>query len=232
MSLELMRSYYLEKMGIQTWELRHPPVLVDTPLSPDINDVGDESTIPDLADWEQLAAGVDQCRRCSLGGLRQRALVGSGAQQADCLIIGEAPNQEEEQQGYPFAGEVGSLLNEILFSMGWNRDAVYLTNIVKCSPGAGHDLDNEMIDCCRPYLERQIELLNPKVILLLGRVAAQSVLNSAAEMSQLRSKVHKLTLGKQAFSVVVSYHPNYLLHKPSQKRLVWQDLLLLQQQLN
>ena len=229
---ENQRLYYLQKMGIQSWLLKdQKPSNDQAILSAGLIDVVPDLVDPDLSDWDKFVSSVEQCNRCKLGITRQAVVSGAGAQDADCLIIGEAPNDEEGQQGIPFVGDTGHLLNEMLFSVGLNRDNVYFTNIIKCCSAQGEGLDKESLTACRLYLNRQIEMIQPRIILLLGRVAAHTLLECSDEMSELRGKVHNFILNDQNFSVIVSYHPAYYLRKPSQKRLAWQDLSVLKQQL-
>lgn len=229
------RLYYLQKMGIQTWAYKQPVVSPDLASSLEVKTIDalvSDTGVEAIYDWDGLGLAISNCQRCAQSSERQNALIGYGAQQAECLVISEAPNLEEDKEGRPFVGEAGVLLTAMLKSIGVIQEQVYLTNIVKCKPNENQKLDQACIDNCQSYLHQQISLINPKLILLLGRVAAHALLNCNSDMSELRGRVHEFSLGDKVFPVVVSYHPAYLLRKPSQKKLVWDDMLLLQEQIN
>jgi uracil-DNA glycosylase len=174
------------------------------------------------ASWEQLAESVRTCTRCELHGTRTQTVFGVGNHQAEWMIIGEAPGADEDRQGEPFVGRAGQLLNSMLKAMGFPREQVYIANILKCRPPGNRDPRPEEAACCAPYLARQIELVNPRVILCVGRIAAQNLLNTDTPIGKLRGQVHRL--GAQQRPVVVTYHPAYLLRSPGEKRKAWQDL--------
>jgi DNA polymerase len=147
---------------------------------------------------------------------------GVGNQHADWMIIGEAPGAQEDQQGEPFVGRAGMLLNEILFSLGLQRESVFIANILKCRPPNNRDpLANE-VEACGDYLKQQVEHVAPRIILALGRIAAQNLLQTTESIGRLRGKVHHY----QTIPVIVLYHPAYLLRSPLEKRKVLQDLML------
>ncbi len=174
------------------------------------------------ASWEQLAESVRTCTRCELHSTRTQTVFGVGNHQAEWMIIGEAPGADEDRQGEPFVGRAGQLLNSMLKAMGFPREQVYIANILKCRPPGNRDPKPEEAACCAPYLARQIELVNPRVILCVGRIAAQNLLNTDTPIGKLRGQVHRL--GAQQRPVVVTYHPAYLLRSPGEKRKAWQDL--------
>jgi DNA polymerase len=147
---------------------------------------------------------------------------GVGNSAADWMIIGEAPGAEEDRRGEPFVGRAGKLLDEMLLAVGQRRRDVFIANILKCRPPNNRDPSAEESASCRPYLQRQIELVQPKIILAVGRIAAQQLLQSDAPVGRLRGKVHDL----DRIPLVVTYHPAYLLRSPSQKRKSWDDLCL------
>jgi uracil-DNA glycosylase family 4 len=157
-----------------------------------------------------------------LHATRKQAVFGVGNQQADWLIIGEAPGAEEDRQGEPFVGRAGQLLNAMLKAIGLKREQVYIANILKCRPPNNRDPRPEEAACCSPYLQRQIELIQPRLILALGRIAAQRLLQTNTSLARLRGKVH--TLESTQSPVIVTYHPAYLLRSPAEKRKAWQDL--------
>jgi DNA polymerase len=149
------------------------------------------------------------------------------------MVIGEAPGADEDKQGEPFVGRAGLLLNEMLFAAGYQRADVFIANILKCRPPANCDPSAEEIACCQPYLKQQIELIQPKLILAVGRIAAHGLLQTTTQLGRLRATVH--SYGETKIPLVVTYHPAYLLRSPLEKRKVWEDLQfaqsLLKQQL-
>ncbi len=189
----------------------------------DIPSSSDEQNHDVLAlGWQQLAERVSQCQACGLAASRTQTVFGIGNQQADVLVIGEAPGQEEDRQGEPFVGRAGQLLDAMLVATGMNRQQVYIANMLKCRPPNNRDPEPTEVQACNAYLQRQIQLLNPKVILVVGRIAAQALLNTEQTIGRLRGRVH--TLAESQTPVVVTYHPAYLLRQPSQKEKSWQDL--------
>jgi uracil-DNA glycosylase family 4 len=143
------------------------------------------------------------------------------------MIVGEAPGQEEDRRGEPFVGRAGKLLDEMLLAVGLDRSTVFIANILKCRPPNNRDPSNDEAEACRAYLDRQIELVSPRIILAVGRIAAQRLLHSDAPVGRMRGRAHYLDGG--ALPVVVTYHPAYLLRSPAQKRKSWEDLLLARQ---
>jgi DNA polymerase len=178
-------------------------------------------------DWTALEARVSTCERCDLHATRQRTVFGSGDRSADWMVIGEAPGADEDRQGEPFVGRAGKLLTAMLQAVAYRRDQVYITNILKCRPPGNRDPLPDEVACCRGYLERQIELVNPKLILAVGRIAAHNLLGTDAPIGQLRGSVHRF--GKDRIPLVVIYHPAYLLRSPLEKRKAWEDLKLARQ---
>jgi uracil-DNA glycosylase len=205
-----------------------PAAWDDSPL------VTDPATLPSAAeialmDWPQLQAAVSNCRGCDLCQKRNQTVFGSGDRQAKWLFVGEGPGRTEDQQGAPFVGLAGKLLDAMLSAMDLKRDAnVYLSNIVKCRSTDAHGVDHaptpQQIALCTPYLERQIALLQPTVIVALGKTAAQALLgcDPGTSLSSLRGKLYQV----QQCPTVVTYHPAYLLRNPIAKREVWDDLCL------
>ncbi len=149
-------------------------------------------------------------------------MFGVGDTQAKWLIIGEAPGADEDREGEPFVGRAGRLLNAMLHSIGLERPAVYIANILKCRPPANRDPSEAEAAQCLPYLESQIALLRPRIILVVGRIAAHSLLRTDAALGRLRQKVHEFGAGR--IPLVVTYHPAYLLRTPGEKRKAWEDL--------
>jgi DNA polymerase len=175
-------------------------------------------------DWGALEQAVASCVECPLHRSRTQTVFGVGNRQAEWMVIGEAPGADEDRQGEPFVGKAGQLLNEMLRAAGFNRDDVYIANILKCRPPNNRDPEPREVEACSRYLNRQIELVAPRLILTVGRIAAQNLLQMDQPVGQLRGTVHRF--GDRNIPVVVTYHPAYLLRSPSQKRKAWADLLL------
>jgi uracil-DNA glycosylase family 4 len=178
-----------------------------------------ESTL----DWEPLRAAVAACQRCDLHATRTQTVFGRGDRQARWLVVGEAPGAEEDRQGEPFVGRAGQLLDTMLRALGLARGEVYIANVLKCRPPGNRDPKPEEASSCRGYLDRQIELVAPTLILAVGRIAAQNLLGTDSPLGKLRGRVH--TLPPRNWPVVVTYHPAYLLRSPGEKRKAWQDLV-------
>ncbi len=220
---ETRRRAYLDALGIDVWRLRGADssatgqdAVADVP--PD--DGADTAEL----DWTALRERVAACTRCELHKSRTQTVFGVGNQGADWLIIGEAPGSEEDRRGEPFVGRAGKLLDEMLRAVKLGRDSVYIANILKCRPPGNRDPHADEAASCRAYLDRQIALIRPKLILAVGRVAAQQLLETDAPLGRLRGKPHRLE--RYALPVVVTYHPAYLLRTPLQKRKAWADLCL------
>jgi DNA polymerase len=183
-----------------------------------------ENTRVGSLSWDALDQAVKACTLCGLHKTRTNTVFGVGNRNSDWMVIGEAPGADEDRQGEPFVGKAGQLLNSMLKALGYPREQVFIANILKCRPPGNRDPQPQEAECCTPYLSRQIELINPRIILCVGRIAAQTLLNTDTPIGKLRGKVH--TWGERKRPVVVTYHPAYLLRSPSEKRKAWQDLLL------
>lgn len=216
---------YLKAMGVDVWRPRSdasgaltseviPAFAPSLPSTPAPND--------DVLDWPGLEAKVSSCRACNLHSTRTQTVFGVGNRGADWMIIGEAPGAEEDRQGEPFVGKAGQLLNAMLKAIGLAREQVFIANILKCRPPANRDPKPEESACCTPFLFRQIELVNPRLLLCVGRIAAQTLLETDRPIGQLRGQVHRLASGRP---MIVTYHPAYLLRSPLEKRKAWTDLL-------
>jgi DNA polymerase len=177
-----------------------------------------------VLDWSALRERVAACTRCELHSTRAQTVFGVGSPTARCMFIGEAPGAEEDRQGEPFVGRAGQLLTSMLKALGFARDDVYIANVLKCRPPGNRDPRPEEARCCRDYLDRQIELVAPALIVAVGRIAAQNLLGTDMPLAKLRGTVH--ALGDRRRPVLVTYHPAYLLRSPGEKRKAWQDLLL------
>lgn len=192
------------------------PAVVETP--PRVQ----EDAAAGSMDWEALASAVAGCTRCPLCESRTQTVFGVGRLDADILVVGEAPGAEEDRQGEPFVGRAGQLLDSMLRALGYGRDQVFIANMLKCRPPRNRDPEPQEVEACRAYLARQIELVQPAVILAVGRIAAQNLLGDERPLRMLRRQVH--TLRTHAIPVVVSYHPAYLLRSPADKAKAWEDL--------
>ena len=173
-------------------------------------------------DWPELRHCVANCTRCELSGSRTNTVFGVGNSEADWLIIGEAPGAEEDRRGEPFVGRAGQQLDQMLFAIGQSRENVFIANILKCRPPDNRDPKPAEAAACREYLERQIELIQPKIILAVGKIAAQNLLGTDDPVGRMRGRPHDLG----GVPLVVTYHPAYLLRSPSQKQKSWSDLCL------
>jgi DNA polymerase len=175
-----------------------------------------------VMDWDELRREVATCTRCALHRERNRTVFGTGNPCAQWLLIGEAPGAEEDRQGEPFVGRAGQLLNAMLAAIGLAREDVWIANILKCRPPKNRDPRPEEAAACAPFLQRQIELVQPRIILALGRVAAQNLLRTDTPIGRLRGRRHEYPAPR--VPVVVTYHPAYLLRSPQEKRKSWDDL--------
>lgn len=174
-------------------------------------------------DWDALEAAVRACGRCALSASRTRGVPGVGDRQAEWLFVGEAPGADEDRQGEPFVGQAGKLLDAMLAAIDLKRGRnVYIANVLKSRPPGNRDPKPEETAACLPYLERQIDLMRPKLIVALGRIAAQSLLLTDTPIGRLRGQVHNY----HGVPMVVTYHPAYLLRNGADKAKAWEDLLL------
>ena len=172
-------------------------------------------------DWGDLNNMVNTCQACPLGETRKHAVFGAGNPRGSWLFVGEAPGAEEDRRGEAFVGRAGQLLDNMLHAMGLSRDKdAYIANILKCRPPNNRDPLGPEVHACMPYLQRQIALLQPRVIVAVGRFAAQGLLQLDTPLSQLRGTIRQY----QGIPLIVTYHPAYLLRNPIDKRKVWEDL--------
>lgn len=199
-----------------------PDPVASGPIEPDLHE-GPSSPDPAKMDWDALATAVSGCRACGLCETRTNTVFGVGSRTADLLIIGEAPGADEDRAGEPFVGRAGQLLNRMLAAIGLAREQVYIANVLKCRPPGNRDPRPEEAGQCEAHLLRQIELLGPRAILCVGRVAAQHVLQTDAPLGSLRGRWLVFRAG--AIPVRVTYHPAYLLRSPGQKAKAWEDLV-------
>ncbi len=213
---------YLQAMGITVWRERE--------MTEKNKDKGTIDVSSERADWRELEQNVSQCRKCELAQTRIQTVFGVGNQQADLLIIGEAPGDQEDQQGEPFVGRGGKLLTSMLQSIGLEREDIYIANILKCRPPKNRDPLPCEVECCTPYLQKQITLLQPKIMVAVGRIAAQFLLETKEALGRLRGKIYHY--GEQQTPLIVTYHPAYLLRSPKEKSKAYEDLLRVQKLLS
>lgn len=176
-------------------------------------------------DWEPLERTVSVCTRCELHRGRTQTVFGVGSHEAEWMFVGEAPGAEEDRRGEPFVGRAGKLLDAMLSAVGKSREHVYIANVLKCRPPNNRDPQGEEVQQCGAYLLRQIDLVRPKLLIAMGRFAAQSLLRTARPISKLRGEVFEHAAS--GIPLVVTYHPAYLLRNPLDKRKAWQDLCLI-----
>lgn len=224
-----LRREYLTALGLMDWKLRAAAPASDLSL-PDpsgrypsaVDPMSSRPGREDAFDWPELRGRVAACTRCGLSATRTQTVFGVGNLQADWLIVGEAPGADEDRQGEPFVGRAGQLLNSMLRAVGLTREQVYIANVLKCRPPGNRDPNPSEAAQCLPYLERQIALLKPKIMLAVGRIAAQNLLRTDKTLGSLRQQVHRF--GASQVPLIVTYHPGYLLRTPADKRKTWEDL--------
>ena len=231
-----LRREYLAALGLTTWEVRGkaPPATLEAATGPRATPMPRAGAgSPDSAnnssaareagvDWPELRARVAACTRCSLSATRTQTVFGVGNPGADWLVVGEAPGAEEDRQGEPFVGRAGQLLNAMLRAVGLAREQVYIANVLKCRPPGNRDPSPTEAAECLPYLEQQIALIKPRIMLAVGRIAAQNLLRTDKTLGSLRQQVHHF--GISQVPLIVTYHPAYLLRTPADKRKSWEDL--------
>lgn len=180
-----------------------------------------------LAELSALAAAVSTCRRCRLAEGRQTVVFSSGTPAADLMLVGEGPGAEEDRAGLPFVGPAGELLNKILQAIDLRREDVYVANVVKCRPPGNRDPQPDEVAACRGYLDQQIALVRPKLLVALGKVAASALLGNDGPIGQMRGQWHSV----QGIPTMVTYHPAALLRNPALKRPTWEDMQLVRDRL-
>ncbi len=224
----LTRLQYLEAMGIDVWLSRHQSQVADLSVVSD----EDAAAVIDIESidqvnlnedkWNTLQNEVSECVKCTLCEGRTQTVFGVGNKKSDWMLIGESPGHNEDLQGKPFVGQAGLLLTEMIRAMGLERDSVYIANILKCKLPDERNPKVEEIKACGDYLQRQIQLVQPKIILAIGRVAAQTLLETKEPLAKLRGVSHQLA----GIPLIVVYHPAYLLRSLLEKRNAWEDIQL------
>jgi len=225
----LFLETYLREIGVHTPVslLSFGPEKTSEYVQPDAqqNDAAPDVEI-DSANFKTLDAlceDASSCRLCALADTRTQVVFGAGNPHADLLFVGEAPGQDEDLQGEPFVGRSGQLLDRMLHAIGMDRDNVYMMNSIKCRPPNNRDPRPDEVQACKLWFEQQLDIIQPKMICLLGRVAAQTVLKTDDTLGALRGSWHEF----QGIPVWVTYHPAYLLRSPRQKQKSWQDMMQL-----
>ncbi|MBS0335944.1 MAG: uracil-DNA glycosylase [Proteobacteria bacterium] len=224
------REAILREMGLApVWKERNAiaPVRADEPAVEDDSNVPSSPSVAREAriakmDWPALKAAVPACTACALHKTRTQTVFGVGDEDADWLLVGEAPGAEEDQKGEPFVGQAGKLLDAMLASIGLKRGTnVYIANVLKCRPPGNRNPEPSEVAQCSPHLLRQVELIRPRLILAMGRFAVQTLLSTDASIASLRGRVHAY----HGVPLIVTYHPAYLLRTLPDKAKAWQDLL-------
>ncbi len=210
---------YLAAMDIQVWESRMPRRVDSSPAGRAVDQAqrGNVNAV-----WDRLAETVASCTRCELAQTRTRTVFGTGDRKATWMFVGEAPGAEEDRRGLPFVGRAGRLLDAMLSAMGMQREDVYIANVLKCRPPNNRDPLGVEVGSCEPYLHQQVELVEPRIIIALGRFAAQSLLRTTQSIGKLRGQVFPYR--ETGIPLLVTYHPAYLLRNPLDKRKAWEDL--------
>jgi DNA polymerase len=223
---DTLRRQYLEAMGVELWRQRAsraaPLAPAERPAEPARVLPAPTRTSDSTMNWDSLADAVRGCTKCGLHATRTQTVFGVGNRRAQWMFVGEAPGADEDAQGEPFVGRAGQLLNAMLFAIGLKREEVYIANVLKCRPPGNRDPQPTEVEQCEPYLIRQIELIQPRLIVALGRHAAHSLLKTELPLSKLRGQ----RLSYHGTALVVTYHPAYLLRSPGEKRKAWEDLCL------
>lgn len=219
--LELLPVWRL-RQAVPVPVVAHAETMAEASLRPEAMDIP-ENSLPAVAqlDWSALQQVVASCQACALAQTRTQTVFGVGDPAADWLFVGEAPGVEEDKRGEPFVGAAGQLLDNMLAAISLKRgDNVYIANVLKCRPPGNRDPQGDEVAKCDPYLKRQVELIQPTLIVAMGRFAAQSILNTEQSISALRGKLHDY----HGVPVIVTYHPAYLLRNLMDKAKAWEDL--------
>lgn len=180
------------------------------------------------SELDAVRADLGECTRCKLSAGRTHIVFGVGSHEAPLVFVGEAPGAEEDRRGEPFVGEAGQLLDRMIAAMGWRRQDVYIANVIKCRPPGNRDPEPDEIAACEPFLRRQLAAIRPRLLVALGKFAAQWLCGKpGAPISALRGRFHEY----HGIPVMPTFHPAFLLRQPTQKRVVWEDLQLVMKEL-
>jgi DNA polymerase len=231
MTLDARRARIWQAMGMgPLWRHRDQPAAISTEaIAADTAALRGQRIV--RLGWDELTTEVAGCRACRLCETRTQTVFGVGNPKAEWMLIGEAPGAEEDARGEPFVGQAGRLLDNMLASVGLERagrtpQSVYIANVLKCRPPGNRNPEPSEVAQCEPFLLRQVELVNPKLIVVMGRFAAQSLLGTDASIASLRGRVHRISVAGREIPVVVTYHPAYLLRNLADKAKSWADLCL------
>ncbi len=210
---EQARQYllYCREMGVEALD-----VSLAVPVTTSVSSSGD----PAAALESLRVTEIGDCRRCKLSGGRTNIVFGAGSPRADLMFIGEGPGYDEDKQGLPFVGRAGKLLDQIIKAMGFDREEVYIANVVKCRPPENRTPQPDEVSACTPFLYRQIEIIGPRVIVALGAPAARALLETEIGITKLRGTFREY----RGIPVMPTFHPAYLLRNPAAKRSVWEDM--------
>ena len=226
--MSIMREAALKELGLwPVWRKRgagdSAPAMDSAGAQQDVAPPDERRAAIMRMDWPALKQSVQTCTACPLHKPRTQAVVGVGTERADWLFVGEAPGADEDIKGEPFVGQAGKLLDNMLASIGLKRgDNVYIANVLKCRPPGNRNPQPDEVQQCEPYLARQIELLRPKLIVALGKFAAQTLFGEERTIASLRGQVHD----HRGVPLIVTYHPAYLLRSLPDKAKAWEDLCL------
>lgn len=229
------RDVILEELGLgPSWHLRGRAAPVgetktgesipsaEPAIADSVDRPASNATGVDAMDWETLQRAVSTCTACALAKTRTQTVFGVGDPHAEWLLVGEAPGAEEDARGEPFVGQAGRLLDNILAAVDLKRgEHVYIANVLKCRPPGNRNPEPQEVARCSPYLERQIALIRPKLIVAMGRFAAQTLLETDTSIASLRGRLHRY----RGVPLIVTYHPAYLLRNLPDKAKVWEDLI-------
>lgn len=219
---------YLQEIGFSELKMASdPPPDSSVPAIDSQSASGELPSRQRRSKLDEVSQEAASCERCPLSGARNRVVFGSGSPDANLMLVGEGPGAEEDRQGLPFVGPAGELLTRILKAIDLRRDDVYIANIVKCRPPGNRDPLPEEASACRSFLDLQIELVRPKVIVALGRVAAQNLLDSSLALGRLRNQWHRV----RGIPTRVTYHPAALLRNSNWKRPTWEDMQVVRDRL-
>jgi DNA polymerase len=239
-----LHAQYLKAMDIEIWIRRNIPQKIPTttreevsmsvpsPPEPSPQNLKNKPKVSPvhLLNWEELQNRVNSCTACELHKSRTQTVFGIGNHQADLMLIGEAPGADEDAQGEPFIGRAGQLLNAMIYSINLKREDLYIVNVVKCRPPNNRNPHIDEMACCKGFLQRQIALIKPKLIVAFGRVAAHHLLTTDTAIGKLRGQLFEY--GDTKIPLIATYHPAYLLRRLTEKRHAWQDLQFILQTLN
>jgi len=223
------RSRYLEALGLEAWTLRRSIASGPAASVPaQRNELAAAPALPAVAgaaapDWQTLRAAVAGCRKCRLCETRTNTVFGVGPEHAPLMVVGEGPGADEDARGEPFVGRAGRLLDEMLRAIGRSRQSdTWIANIVKCRPPGNREPADDEAEACRSYLEQQLRLVKPRLIVALGRIAAQRLLATDTPIGKMRGQTYRW--GPDDTPLMVTYHPAYLLRNPGDKAKSWEDL--------